>query len=358
MFRTLFATVLVVLAMFTAPAMAGAEESVVEVRLGDNGFKTASHVAFEYTGNWRDWSKFVFLHPTRDEELARDEESARRYPWGARVRIPVSMLKPEFRSADPVKPQIAAPAETLPKTSGSAIAARPEPKPTFYGPLPSGEEKSIFAALNEKLDVALAMPVVPVMLVGISAFSHVFIIGGLLLLWREARNGSGRSHKRKRSVEVKEDMETDGADEEDAGRMPLVLFRQSTPGQRLIKTKEEVRADFLQSFGDTFGHAALRGFGEDAETHEVRVVNASELVIEIGFREGVGPPLLFFRHAEELVRKVFRSLPHHEALEISSVEPSTLKPSLGMKIHVAYRGANGNGTSRAEASHGRLPAAV
>ena len=354
MFRTIFAVVLAALAAFAAPAMVGAEESVVEVRLGDNGFQTPSHVAFEYTGNWRNWLKFAYLHPARDEELARDEESARRYPWGARVQIPVSMLKPEFRPADPVKPQIAAPAKTETKVP-AAVAASPEPKPTFYLPLPSDKEKSVFATFNEKLEAAFAVPVVPATLAGIYVFSHVFILGGLLLLRREARNGNGYSRTRRRPVEVEEDTEIDEAadeDEEDASRMPLVLFEHPT-GRRLFKTEEETRADFLRSFGETFSRAIFRQCGVSADTREVRVHEDSEVIIEIGFRE-VSSTLQYFHKVEACAWDIFRSLPHREAMELSRVESSLLGPNLGVKIYLSYRG----GTSRTGIPPARLPAAV
>lgn len=306
----------------------------VTVKLEADG-KMVWQIAKEHLGDAALWKsdRVQILHPTLDQELSKADD--RKFPVGARMIIALE------NNQLPQKPQPKVAVE--PVTKGETTSRVPE----FTSSQP--EDAGSPATLDQPTPWQLEIPLMIFNIIlkyGVIAIS-IALVGfsfyGLVYLTRQAQQNE-------RTGKI------------GAGRVsgPLVLLpiRTLPERQRLIKNEEEVRTNFLQSFGDTFAHAALRGFGEAAETQEVRVLNASELVIEIGFREGSHQPLQFFRQAEELVRQLFNHSPHHEALEFSIVEPSALEPSLGVKIYFSYKGTNGNGTSRAGAQHSRLSATV
>lgn len=311
----------------------------VTVKLEADG-KMVWQIAKEYLGDAALWKsdRVQILHPTLDQKLSKADD--RKFPVGARMIIALG----DNQLPQKLQPKVA----VEPVTKGETTSRVPEfasSQPEDVGSPATPDRQS--ESRKDPTLVAVMIIIFNIILkygaIAISIALVGFSFYGLAYLTRQTQRD-----ERTEKIGI--------------GRVsgPLVLLPISTlpERQRLIENEEKVRTNFLQSFGDTFARAALRGFGEAAEIQEVRVLNSSELVIEIGFRGGSHQPLQFFRETEELVKKIFRSLPHHEALELSIVEPSALEPSLGVKIYFSYQGANGNGTSRAGAQHSRLPAAV
>lgn len=320
--------------------MTMAVAKTVTVKLEADG-KMVWQIAKEHLGDATLWKsgRVQILHPTLDQELSKADD--RKFPVGARMIITLG----DNQLPQKLQPKVAVEPATKEDEEISRVPefTSSQPENTESPATPDRQSES----RKDPTLVAVMIIIFNIILkygaIAISIALIGFSFYGLAYLTRQAQRD-----ERTEKIGI--------------GRVsgPLVLLpiRTLPERQRLIENEEKVRTNFLQSFGDTFAHAALRGIGEAAETQEVRVLNSSELVIEIGFREGSHQPLQFFRETEELVKKIFRSLPHHEVLELSIVEPSALEPSLGVKIYFSYQGANGNGTSRAGAQHSRLPAAV